>query len=598
RLTSTEEALRHCPDLTLVHVATYRQGDTQYAYHKNPVAFTHKASLDPYRLASRRILGLLQRLCPVVEKASVDEAFLDVTDQVFNIMMELVEKGHVRLVTPPLDSAGPGDEETVHPDETSRVRDNEYRDQIPMAKLTPVVDWSVSLPVDKLVSFERLAMDNGEKLSYDFDHYSHVLVGDSPRHGITYGWEDLQLWVAAGLAAYMRFCVWNQLGYACSAGIAHNKTLAKLGSALNKPNQQTILRQSQVLAFLRDFPLQKIRALGGKAGTKVCQRLGVDTPGQLWSYTLDQLRRQFAPDFAEFLYRICRGIDDAPVKVQNNIKSMMAAKALRPVVTQWPQLVQWLKVLCGELYYRLQDEWTDRRRWPTTLVVTYRPPGSAGHSKSVPFPRQCLTFTASPDAIYQFTHRLLSAEVNTTGDHRSQNLLPCAHLAVGLQGFQSLDGGSGLAIDRQIKTWLEKSEVTRSTLTDPSPLVPYDTTPSEPLVLGTAAKESVSTLDQFLSSKVNPAPQPVSPSEKDSSRDYCSSSPMESEPTIVCERCTDKTRFGRMCKEIRIPITLWEEHLDYHMALDLQKESDREEHAQMPSRMITNNAAPSSPIQT
>ncbi|KAJ1656701.1 N-acetyltransferase eso1, partial [Dispira simplex] len=437
RLCSAEEALRHCPDLTLVHVATYRQGDTQYAYHQNPVVFTHKVSLDPYRLASRRIFGLLQRFCPVMEKASVDEAFLDVTDQVSNIMAELVEKGHVRLVTSSSVSTGVEEEVDDNPDETSRVPDNVDRDQNRTSKLVPVVDWEASLPLDKLVSLERLAMDNGGQLSYDHGHYSPILVGDYPQRGLTYGWEDLQLWVAAGLAAYMRFCVWYQFGYACSAGIAHNKTLAKLGSALNKPDQQTILRQSQVLSFLRDFPLQKIRALGGKAGTDVCQRLGVDTPGQLWSFTLDQLHQKFAPDFAEFLYRICRGIDDTPVKVQNNVKSMMAAKALRPAVTEWPQLAQWLKVLCGELYGRLQDEWTDQQRWPSTLVVSYRHQATAGHSKSVPFPHQSLMFTASPDAIYQFTHRLLWKEVHKpVGDRRPQNELPCAHLAVGLQGFR------------------------------------------------------------------------------------------------------------------------------------------------------------------
>ncbi len=30
-------------------------------------------------------------------------------------------------------------------------------------------------------------------------------------------------------------------GFTCSAGIAHNKLLAKLGSAMHKPNQQTVV---------------------------------------------------------------------------------------------------------------------------------------------------------------------------------------------------------------------------------------------------------------------------------------------------------------------------------------------------------------------
>lgn len=107
------------------------------------------------------------------------------------------------------------------------------------------------------------------------------------------------------VAARIRRRVLEELGYTVSAGVAHNKMLAKLvpccsrrlpsatraphaltllhhngcaiskqGSARNKPNQQTLLPAAAVPAFMTALPLRKIRFLGGKLG-KVCtwQRL-------------------------------------------------------------------------------------------------------------------------------------------------------------------------------------------------------------------------------------------------------------------------------------------------------------------------------------
>lgn len=46
---------------------------------------------------------------------------------------------------------------------------------------------------------------------------------------------------AAVIAARLRAVVYSELQYSMSAGIAVNKTMAKLGSSRNKPNKQTLL---------------------------------------------------------------------------------------------------------------------------------------------------------------------------------------------------------------------------------------------------------------------------------------------------------------------------------------------------------------------
>ena len=44
----------------------------------------------------------------------------------------------------------------------------------------------------------------------------------------------------------LRAAILSELGFTSSAGIAHNKLLAKLGSSMHKPNKQTILPSASV----------------------------------------------------------------------------------------------------------------------------------------------------------------------------------------------------------------------------------------------------------------------------------------------------------------------------------------------------------------
>ena len=54
------DAKKLCPDLVIVHVQTYKDGETQPAYHPKPNNETHKVSLDHYRRESIKILNILK----------------------------------------------------------------------------------------------------------------------------------------------------------------------------------------------------------------------------------------------------------------------------------------------------------------------------------------------------------------------------------------------------------------------------------------------------------------------------------------------------------------------------------------------------------
>lgn len=71
----------------------------------------------------------------------------------------------------------------------------------------------------------------------------------------------------------------QELGFTCSAGIAHTKILAKLTAGLHKPCQQTVLPALAVAGLLQDLPISSLRQLGGKLGKQIVQQLDISTVG-------------------------------------------------------------------------------------------------------------------------------------------------------------------------------------------------------------------------------------------------------------------------------------------------------------------------------
>lgn len=76
RSTTAQEAKKLCPEIHLQHVATFHGEETLSSYHPNPHYSTHKACLDVYRKASRRVMSIFSEFVPNMERASIDEAIL------------------------------------------------------------------------------------------------------------------------------------------------------------------------------------------------------------------------------------------------------------------------------------------------------------------------------------------------------------------------------------------------------------------------------------------------------------------------------------------------------------------------------------------
>ncbi len=74
------------------------------------------------------------------------------------------------------------------------------------------------------------------------------------------------MWLANKISAEVRQAIYDELGYRASAGIANNKTVAKIACTYNKPNGQTVVPARHVLKALSTVPIKNVRWLGGKLG--------------------------------------------------------------------------------------------------------------------------------------------------------------------------------------------------------------------------------------------------------------------------------------------------------------------------------------------
>lgn len=104
---------------------------------------------------------------------------------------------------------------------------------------------------------------------------------------------DIRLLIGASVAGEVRAAVKKETGYECSAGIAHNKILAKLAAGMNKPNKQTILPLTETASLFDSLPVGKIKGLGGKFGEVVCETLGIKFMGQVVKFSEVDLQRKF-----------------------------------------------------------------------------------------------------------------------------------------------------------------------------------------------------------------------------------------------------------------------------------------------------------------
>lgn len=123
------------------------------------------------------------------------------------------------------------------------------------------------------------------------------------------------------LARLIKQAVFAATGLSCSIGITPNKLLAKIASDLDKPDGITLLTLDDIPPRIWPLPARKVNGIGPKAAERLT-RLGIDTIGQLAAAPIEMLIRHFGQRSGHWLHRIAHGLDDRPVIVEHEPKSI------------------------------------------------------------------------------------------------------------------------------------------------------------------------------------------------------------------------------------------------------------------------------------
>ncbi|KAL4872453.1 hypothetical protein BDV12DRAFT_143625 [Aspergillus spectabilis] len=550
RMISAKDARAKCADIVLQHVATFREGEGgKWAYREDAWKNigTDKVCLDPYRMESRKILKVIKedlarwhtRLAEemvgfgsqsklqeaLVEKASVDEVFIDISPLVFGDLLqrypELREKPH-----------------------------GEDRTSLLPCPPTTALDWQTE---DCLVDLD--------------ENETEV---DNP------DWDDIAMVIGAEIVRSVRKAIWDKLSYTCSAGIAKNKMMAKLGSATNKPNKQTIVRNRAIQNFLGGFKFTKIRMLGGKLGDQVTAMFGTEQVSDLLKVSLEQFRGKLSDDTATWLYGIIRGEDRSEVNPRTQIKSMLSAKSFRPSINNLEQAEKWLRIFAADIYGRLVEEGIlEHKRRPKTAALHHRQ-GAQVRSRQIPISGST---TIDENLLFELGKTLLR-QVAADG-----SAWPCANLSLNVAGFED-----GVSKNKAIDSFLLRGDQAKNMMAS-GRVHTMDELPTE-LSVGKRRKFEDNGLRRFFNKpsktdEANHSPEPDQSGDMPEAIDNDPHPAVDVSPNDQNEQLPTNGSNCARCGKAIAPEEK-DEHNDWHFAKDLEtqdRQATRESQAsQLPSR--------------
>ncbi len=154
------------------------------------------------------------------------------------------------------------------------------------------------------------------------------------------------------MASEIRGLIFKETGLTASAGIAHNKFLAKVASDWNKPNGQFVLTPDTAAGFVKKLAVAKIPGVGKVTNEKM-QKLGIKTCGDMQKLTSEELSGHFGK-FGKTLFYLCRGIDNRDVVTSRERKSLSVERTFAEDLENIDRCIEKVPKLHNEFMQRLE----------------------------------------------------------------------------------------------------------------------------------------------------------------------------------------------------------------------------------------------------
>jgi DNA polymerase eta len=481
------EAKEACPEILLVTVPELRG----------------KADLTKYRDAGKEVIEVLLEFGAIVERASVDEAYIDIGE---------LADAQLRA--------------------TGKI-------------------GSAMLPNTFVVGHEK-----------DREAQLKAWLTENDNSGLS---DNTRLSAGAVVMENIRKAVYEKTGFRCSAGVAHNKVLAKLACGLHKPNKQTVLPQLEVPGLFSKLKLSKLRGLGGKLGAMVSEEFNCNTMGDLSALGVARLRERLEEKTARWINDLSRGIDNDPVMDRDLPKSIGCSKTFvgPNMLEQKSGIERWFFQLSDELADRLNKDRKANGRIAKGITVGIGMNNDRGQvSRAGPL----VAYDASKICRQAMS---LIAKLNESTDPELWKP-KLVNLSLSAGKFEN-EGSCGATMSvlecfakRKEAAPTKSAEVNEDV--QAAELVPtldtYDPSILEclPSNMKASVEERVRLLKKIRTRETEGA---VSTPEDTGEMSSENNSAVEREP---CEKC------GRLVSPFDLP-----EHLDFHLAKELQSEMSRSE---------------------
>jgi DNA polymerase-4 len=236
---------------------------------------------------------------------------------------------------------------------------------------------------------------------------------------------------AVEIGRQIKQTVRREIRLVVSVGVAPNKFLAKIASDLQKPDGFMVVDAEHVQEFLDPLPVERLWGVG-KQGSKVFQRLGIRTIGQLRQWPTEVLQARFGSQ-GEHLWQLAQGIDDDPVVSEREAKSISHETTFEEDIGDLEVLRAWLVDLTEQVGWRLRRHGLRGRA--VHLKVRFADFSTITRSQTLPEP------TDITQELWQAADDMLSGR------------LPAGHPAVrllgmGVGGFDGTGLVQGLLFDQ------------------------------------------------------------------------------------------------------------------------------------------------------
>ncbi len=236
---------------------------------------------------------------------------------------------------------------------------------------------------------------------------------------------------ASEIGQKIKKAVREEVGLVVSVGVAPNKFLAKIASDFKKPDGFFVVEPEHVQEFLDPLPVERLWGVG-KQSSKVFEKLGIRTIGQLRQWPVETLKSRFGSQ-GEHLWQLAHGVDDSAVVPEREAKSISHETTFERDIDDLEVLRAWLIELTEQVAWRLRRHGLKGRT--VHLKVRFADFSLITRSQTLP------STTDITDELWQTADAMLC--IRLPSSH-----LPIRLIGMGVSGFDTTGLTQGLLFDQ------------------------------------------------------------------------------------------------------------------------------------------------------